>query len=222
MSHQGDGELARQQFVEREPGSRRMQGRQIGFLGGHMGARQRRFPVGPTVPGQVCGVLPLRQGRCALHARGDRLLDRPLRKPRGEAIERLHPKDGLALVERHHMVGMGDLDLGLVDVDLAADDADFAHRQQLLEIVLATVEVGQAKPAGLVAAPHPIGLAWIAGHQVLFDGDGERGDLAGARSGHFGSVAAIDEAGRQVPEQIDDQRPGEFLHELAKSRPDSG
>ena len=120
------------------------------------------------------------------------------------------------------MVGVRHLHLALVEIDLAAHHPDLARGQQLLQVILAAVEVGEAEPAGLVAAPDAIGLARIARHQVLVDRDGDRGDLARAGLGDLGRMAAVDHGEGQVPEQVDDQGPGQPLDELAPARPDSG
>ena len=37
-----------------------------------------------------------------------------------------------------------------------------------------------------------------------------------------GRIAAVDHGEGQVPEQVDNQGTGQFLHELAPARPDSG
>ncbi len=105
------------------------------------------------------GVLPFGEARRALDGSGDGLLHRLLREAGGQAVDRLDPQDGIALLERHDMVGVRHLHLALVDLDLAAHHARLAGRQQLLEIVLAAVEVGEAEPAALVAAPDLVGLA---------------------------------------------------------------
>ena len=215
MAHQGDRELAGQKLVEGEARARRMHRREVALLGRRMSLGERRLPVGPAIAGEIRRVLPFRQLRRALDGGGDRLLHRPLGEAGGQAIDRLDPQDRLALVERHDMVGVRHLHLALVEIDLAAHHPDLARGQQLLEVILAAVEVGEAEPAGLVAAPDAIGLARIARHQVLVDRHGDRGDLAGLGLGDLGRVAAVDHGEGQVPEQVDDQGPGQPLHELA-------
>ena len=46
-------------------------------------------------------------------------------------------------------------------------------------------------------------------------------DRAGRRR-DLGREAAVDDARRQMPEQIDDLRPGQPLDKLAEARPDAG
>ncbi len=222
VAHQRDGELAGEQLIEGKPGPCGMHGREVVGFGRRVGAGERGFPVGPAVAREIGGVLPLGQSGRAFDGAGDRLLDRALGQAGGEAVDRLDPQDRLALVERHDVVGMRHLHLALVELDPAAHHANLAHRQQLLQIVLAAVEEGEAEPAGLVAAPDAVGLARIARHQMLVDRHGERGDLARLGMGDLGGVAAVDHGERQVPQQIDDQRAGQFFHELAQPRPDSG
>jgi len=53
----------------------------------------------------------------------------------------------LPLLERDDMVGVRHLHLALIELDPPADDPPLAGRQQLLEVVLAAVEIGQAEPA---------------------------------------------------------------------------
>ncbi len=222
MAHQGDGELAGQKLVEGQAGARRMHGRQVGLLVRCVGARQRGVPAVPLVALVKSRVLPLRQLGRALDGGGDGLLHRPLRQARGQAVDRLDAQDLLALVERHDMVGMRHLHLALVVLDLAAHHADLARRQELLQVVLAAVEVGEAEAPGLVAAPHAIGLARIARHQVLVDGHGHGGDLARLGVHHLGRIAPVDHGEGQVPQKVDDQWACKFLHELAQPRPDAG
>ena len=120
------------------------------------------------------------------------------------------------------MVGVRHLHLALVDFDLAAHHPGLARRQQLLEIVLAAVEVGEADPAALVAAPDLVGLARTVRDHVFVDIDRQGRDLAAARLGHVGRIAPVDHGDGQVPEQVDDQLACKFLHEGAQPRPDSG
>ena len=120
------------------------------------------------------------------------------------------------------MVGVRHLRLALVDLDPAAHHAHFAGRQQLLQVILAAVEIGEAEPAGLVAAPDAIGLARIVRHLVLVDRHGDGGDLARLGIGDLECVAPVDDGERQVPQQVDHQRTGQFFDEFAQSRPDAG
>jgi hypothetical protein len=171
-------------------------------------------------PDHFCRVLPFGQLRRALDSGGDRLLQRSLSEAGGEAVHRLDPQDRLTLLDRHDMVGMRHLHLALVELDPPADDPHLARRQQPLEIVLAAIEVGEAELAGLVAAPDPVGLARIARHVVLVDRHGQRGDLAGLGLRNLRRIAAVDDAQRQVPQQVEHQRPGQPLHEFAQPRAD--
>jgi len=137
-------------------------------------------------------------------------------------VDRLDPQHLVALLERHDMVRVGHLQLALVELEPAADHPDLARRQQLLQVVLAAVEEGEAEPAGLVAAADAVGLSRAARHEVLVHRDGEGGDLAGLGLRDLGRVAAVDQAEGQVPQQVDDLRAGHLFHELPQPRPDSG
>ncbi len=191
------------------------------FLGG-VDAGDGALPVAPALFPVKGGVLPFGKSRRAFDGRRDGLLHRPLGEPSGQAIEGLDPQDPLALRQWHDMVGVRHLHLALVEFDLAAHHAGLARRQQLLEIVLATVEVGQAEPAALVAAPDLVGLPRAVRDDVLVDVDSQRRDLAAARLGDIGRVPRVDHAGGQMPQKVDDQRAGQLLHKRAQPRTDSG
>ena len=222
VTHQGNRELARQQFVESKPCPRRMHRRQVAFFRWCVGMGEGAVPALPALLGKVGGVLPFGQLRCPFDGRGDGLLHGSLSEAGRQPIDRLDSQDGLALVQRHHMVGVRHLHLALVDLDLAAHHAGFAGRQQLPEVILAAVEVGEAETPGLVAAPDAVGLAWAVRHQMLVDDDGERGDLSRLGSGDVRGVAPVDHGEWQMPQQVHYQWPCKFLHELAQPRADAG
>jgi len=47
-------------------------------------------------------------------------------------------------------------------------------------------------------------------------------DAVGRRLGDLGREATVDQTARQVPQQVDDARPGELGDQLAVARPDAG
>src|SRR6185312_9170216 len=100
----------------------------------------------------------------------------------------------------------------------ARDDARRADRQMLLDPIAAHMEEDEEEEAGLVAAAHAVGLARIMRLLVLVDGDGECRDLAVFRFSHLRLMAAVDEAGGKMPEQVDHEGRGELLEQLAQAR----
>ena len=200
MTDQGDGELAGQQLVEGKARAGRMhraRGRSPRPARGR-GRARTSSRSSDCARGYAASCHSGSSGARSTAAAIAFWIGR-WRQAGGQAIDRLDPQDRLALVERHDMVGVRHLHLALVDLDLAAHHPDLAHGQELLQVVLAAVEVGEAEPAGLVAAPDAIGLARIARHQVLVDGHGERGDLARLGVRDLGRIAAVDDGEGQVP-----------------------
>ncbi len=92
-------------------------------------------------------------------------------------------------------------------------------RQQPLEIIALGVEEDEMQEPGLVAAAHAVGLARIGRPLMRIDRHRDGRDGARRRVRHLGREAAVDDVDRQVPEQIDDMRPGELLEQLAEARP---
>ena len=120
------------------------------------------------------------------------------------------------------MVGMGHLQCILEQLEAAADDALFADGQQLAEVISARVKEYQGQRAGGVVAQHAVGLARIARRLVLVDGDFDAGDPPGLGRVQGRGVATVDQALRQMPEQVDDMRSCRLLNQLRQLRPDSG
>ena len=105
--------------------------------------------------------------------------------------------------------------------------AELADRQELLQIVLARVEIGQRDVAGLVAGIDLIRRARTVRRRRAMAVDRHRHghDRVGHDVAQLRPRAAVDRAGRQMEQEIDDARrlaleqPREQLLEL---RPDAG
>jgi hypothetical protein len=117
---------------------------------------------------------------------------------------------------------MGDLRRAAVVLDLAADDAGGADRQGLLQVVDARMEEHQLDRTGIVAADHLVGRAGAARRDMSLDAQRQGRDHAVRRGRDLGGEAAVDQARRQVPQQVDDVRAGQLLDQLAEPRPDAG
>ena len=110
---------------------------------------------------------------------------------------------------------MGDLGCTVVEFDPPADDPLGADREQPREIVALEVEVSQGQPPGRVGADHPVGPRTVAG-LVRLDPHRDRHDLVWLQVLDRRRGAAIDDAARQVPQQVDDERTGKALEELCE------
>ena len=109
--------------------------------------------------------------------------------------------------------------------DPAADHPLGADRQQPLQLVAAHVEVDQRQHAGAVAqqdAVRSAAKAWL----MLFDDAPDRHNsvrpIVRIKGTDRRRGAAIDQARRQVPQQINHRRPGGALDQAAELRPDAG
>jgi len=96
------------------------------------------------------------------------------------------------------MVGMGYLRDADVKLDLATDDALGADWQQPFQVIAFDIEIDEGDEAGAVVADHPVRPASHA-RFVALDRELQRDDGAVFDLGDRRRVAAVDEAGRQVP-----------------------
>src|SRR5262249_4797609 len=89
------------------------------------------------------------------------------------------------------------------------------------QVVALDVKIGQSQPPGWVGADYPIGPRAAAGLMRL-DPHRDRHDLVGLQLLDRRRGAAIDDAARQVPQEIDDKRTGKALEHLGGWRADPG
>src|SRR5262249_1291549 len=80
-------------------------------------------------------------------------------------------------------------------------------------------EIDEHERAGAVTANDPIGPSTKAGF-VALDLDLERDDRVRLQRANRGRGATIDQSAWQVPQQIDDVRPGGAFDDPAELRPD--
>src|SRR5258708_36981282 len=102
-------------------------------------------------------------------------------------------------------------------LDPAADDSRRPERQLAREVVGLGVKEDEVKETGVIAAAHAVGTFAMA-RQMAVDLDGERCDCARGCLAHLGGGTAVDDPGRQMPEQIDDLRSGKPFEELSQAR----
>ena len=213
-------ELVRQQLVVGEARARRGVGLQVGRVFGRVRCRQRLVPGRPAADLDQPGLAPFRQrGRLrqsGAHGAGHQL-QRDARRQRVDGLDRLH---AVPLVERRDVIGVHHLDLAAVVLDAAAHHAHGSLGQPLAEPVALGVEEDEGEGPGLVGAEDPGRVPAVAGGLVPVDAHGERRRGAGFGLGDLGRVAPVDQARRQVPEQVHHERPGQPLDGRARANAD--
>src|SRR5580658_1793346 len=212
---ESQGQLVGEEFVIGQTLARGPVGRQI--LGSRRVVQRQHggVPAGPGLALEQGRILPFRQGRDPCERRLHRLAHHGQRQPGGQAIDRLDRELGLA--GGADVIGMAHLEHAVVGVELAADRAGRADRQGPLQPIAAGPEEGQDDEPGLVRAAHAIGQARGPRRLMLIDRDGEGDHLPGLGFGQLGREPAIDDPGRHMPDEIDDERPRRLLDELAQA-----
>ncbi len=226
-AHQRERELAGQQFVIGEPRPRQALRQNVVRLGRPVQMAQRGGEGGKALardPGLVLPFGQIRQPR-------QRVVHRPPHiaggQPLGQRIDRLDQRQRGEALLVHHAVGMHHLQHAVVEFGGAGDVARLAHRQQLLQVVAARVEIGQRDVAGVVVGVDAIGRARAMRRRrpVIVHRHRHGDHLAGLHVAQFGARAAVDGARRQMKQEIDHARrlaleqPGIVLFQL---RPDAG
>ena len=116
----------------------------------------------------------------------------------------------------------------VVNLGGAGDVAGLALGQELAQIILARVEISERQRlSGVVAGDDTVGRARAVarGGAVLLDGDRDGDHLAGLHLVELRPGAAVDGAGGQVKQEIDDARRLAVEQpriELFQLRPDAG
>ena len=211
-------QLIRQKFVEGQPAAWRRHGRQVGIVARVMDRLQCRAPCRPLAPRQPRGVLPFRQVLRRGQGRRHRLPQHLGRQPGGHRVDRLHRVELPLGVGRYDMVGMRHLGHAVEPLDLAADHDGIADGKLLQQPVATGMEEGQVDLAGLVGAADLIGMARIRGSRMVLHAHGQGRDEAIGRLRHMGSEPAVDDPGRQVPQQVGDMRADQLFRQLSKLR----
>ena len=126
----------------------------------------------------------------------------------GEWIDRLDHRQLVEFGLAHHAVGMHHLQHTVVECGDAGDVAQFADRKELFEIVALGVEVGERERAGLVGRFDAVRQARAVRRRrtMAFDRHRDGRDRAWHHVAQFRPGAAVDGAGRQMEQQVDDAR----------------
>ena len=129
-------------------------------------------------------------------------------QPFGQRIDRIDERQVSESFRIDHAIGMHHLQMAVIERCGARDVADFADRELLLQVIFARVEIGDGQRVGVVArldiVRHARPMRRRRPMPVDRDcngDDGIRRHLAELRL-----IAPVDEAARQVEQQIDDAR----------------
>ena len=108
-----------------------------------------------------------------------------------------------------------------VELDAAAEDALGADRQQARKLVTFHVEIDQGQCAGVVGAQHAV-RSTAEARLMRLDADRDRRDLVRLERADRRRGAPVDNAARQMPDEVQDERAGEALEQLCYLRADAG
>jgi hypothetical protein len=203
-AQQRQRQLARQQFVIGEPRPRRAFRHDVFGRLGPVQPAQRLGKSRIGVARQPGCVLPFRQVRKPRQRRVDRLAQLVRTQPLGQRIDRVEQRQAGKSFRVDDTVGMHHLQMAVVERRGARYVPDFADRQELLQIVLARVEIGDGERIGLVARLDVVGRAGPVRRRraVLLGGHRDGHDRIRLHLAQFRLVAAIDEAGRHMEQEI--------------------
>src|SRR5690606_33359180 len=136
---------------------------------------------------------PFRQVRCTSECAANSA-PKDLRHEAGsERVNRLDRLDGVQVVGCRNMVGMNDLHFRIEPLNASAHDALGPDREQLFEIVAASMEINEVEEAGLIRATYPVGMPAAQSRQVPFDRHYQRSDAAGLRFCDFRGEPPVDD-----------------------------
>ena len=186
-----------------------------------MGGGEGGAPVGPAFPALVGAVEPFRQLGQLLERGVHRLAQGFRGQAGGHRVDRLDLFDLGARLEGADIVGMADLGSVVKAVDFAADHHGLPERQLALQILGAGVEEHQLQHPGLVGAAHLIRMTRHDRRRVAVDAHGQSRDHSRRGLGDLGREAAVDQAARQMPEQVHHQRSGQLFDQLGEARADA-
>ena len=143
---------------------------------------------------------------------GDKLADLARRDVRRHRIDGFDFGEFVVLVGSYDVVGVHDLAAALIVADLARGDDGLADLERFFQPLTVGVEIGERDEAGVVTQAD-LGGKLRAGVLQLVDRAGDGGDLADLDAVDGGAVAAVDPAGGQVEEQVENglavDQPGE-------------
>ncbi len=151
---------------------------------------------------------PFRKRRQLLQRLRHRAAQRAQRQTLGEGIDGIDARQLCETRLVHDAVGVRDLEGAVVHLRGAGDVTFRAYRQQFLDIARLGAEIGQYDVASLVAGVDQMRRARVARRRRAMPVDGHLQRDYGSRNSvaDFRPRAAVDHAGRQMQQQIDQAR----------------
>ena len=171
---------------------------------------------------------PFRQRRQLLQRLRHRAPHRSDRETFGQGIDRIDARQFRKAFFIHDAVGMGDLQRAVIHLHRAGDIALGADRQQFFDVARWAAEIGQNDIAGIVAGIDQMRRARVArGRRAMpVNRHLQRHHGSRHRVADFRSCPAIDHAGRQMQQEIDQPRrlaaAEQIAEQLVLLRPDAG
>ena len=207
-AQQRERELAGEQLVVGKPRPDRPFGRDVAWLCRLVQATKRVREGRKPRAREPLGVLPFGQRRQARERALHGLAHLAEVQPLGQRIDRLDQRQLGEPRLVNHAIGMHHLQHAVVERGGAGDVASLADRIELLQVVLRKIEVREDDVASVVARVDQIGRARTVrrGGPVAIDRHRHRDDAPGDDVAQLRPRAAIDRAGRQMEEKVDDAR----------------
>ena len=201
-------QLTGQQLVEGEPRPERTIGQNVGEFEGDMDPGEGFLDRWKLATPDHFRADPFRQFGQPLQRLRDRAAQRAQREAFRQRIDRIDTTEFRKAGFVDDAVGMHDLRDAVVHLQRAGNVALLADRQQLFDIAGLGAEERQHHVAGVVAGIDQIRRARIAWRRrpVAVDGDFQRHHGSLRRIADLRLRPAIDHAGRQMQQQIDQPR----------------
>src|SRR5690242_13593196 len=112
------------------------------------------------------------------------------------------------------MIGMRHLQLVLVTLDLAADDACRTDRKRAVQVIRMRMEIDELHPGRVIGTANAIGPAPVARCDVIEHSHSHSRDASFFRVDQPWTIRAVDQSDRQIEDQIDDPGPGDPRDQL--------
>ena len=227
-AHQRERQLTRQKLVVGKPRPGQSFRQQVDRLRRPVQDAQRLSEGREALACNPTGLLPFRQVRQARERGIGGFAHLVEAQPFGQRINRLDQRQLREIRLRDDAVGMHHLPHMVVECDRARYVAPLADRQQLLQVILARIEISQHEIAGLIAGVNLIGHARPVRRRrpVAIHGDRDGDDGIGHHVAQLRPRSPVDRAGGQVKQEIDHPRrlfaAEQPAVELLQLRPDAG
>ena len=207
-AQQRERKLAGEQFVVGETCPGGVVRIEVGRLVRPVDAAQRVGEIRKAVALEPGGVLPFRQIRQALERALDRFVYLGGVEALGKRIDRIEQRQLQQALLVDDAVGMHHLQVPVVERRRPGHVTGFADRQELLQIILAGVEIRQRQRVGVVVGVDVVGRARPVrrGRAVFVDHHLDRHHRVRRNLGEFRPVAPVDVTGRQMEQKIDHPR----------------